>query len=46
MPKWLNLFVSPRVVVRPGPGGAMDKAKMIRVFALGVLADSDVKLWW
>lgn len=46
VPKWLNLFVSPRVVVRPGPGGAMDKAKMVRVFALGILAESEVKLWW
>jgi hypothetical protein len=45
VPKWLNVFVSPRIVVRSGPGGPMDKAKMVRVFALGLLAESEVKLW-
>ena len=45
MPTWLNLFVSPRVVVRPGPGGPMDKAKLIRVFALGIFDEPEVKRW-
>ena len=46
VPRWLNLFVSPRVVVRSGPGGPMDKAKMARVFVLGLLTESEVKGWW
>jgi hypothetical protein len=45
VPTWLNLFVSPRVVVRPGPGGPMDKAKLIRVFALGIFDEPEVKRW-
>jgi hypothetical protein len=24
----------------------MDKAKMVRVFALGILTDSEAELWW
>ncbi|MDA1215954.1 MAG: hypothetical protein O2812_03675 [Chloroflexi bacterium] len=46
MPRWLNLFVSPRVIVRPGPGGPMDKAKLVRVFGLGILTEPEVKRWW